>query len=78
LDDLLARRDRLRLTMPELGPEATRALLAAVRERIGREPEVDHPSVRLEEFFLKVVQDARGADRPLPAAAIAPFLQAPR
>ena len=55
LSDLLEKKDRLRVTLPDLGPEETRRLLSVIRERIGQEPETDRPSVSLEQFFLNVV-----------------------
>ena len=36
-------------------------VLAAVREQVGQEPEVDYPTQDLEQFFLHVVEEARRA-----------------
>ena len=55
---LLEKRDSVRFTVPTLAPEAMTQLLAALREAAGRDPEVDHPTLNLEQFFLKVVEDA--------------------
>jgi len=56
----LQRRDRLQITLPALPPEQTRELLRLIREAAGREPEVRHPSLNLERFFLDVVRRADG------------------
>jgi ABC-2 type transport system ATP-binding protein len=70
---LLEQPDRWRITLPVLSPEKTRALLAAVREQAGQEPEVDRPAMNLERFFLRVVEDAAGA--PPRTAGIARYLE---
>lgn len=57
--DLLEVRSRCRVTMPEMSPAALKQVLAALREAIGSEPEVDHPRKDLEQFFLEVVEKAR-------------------
>ncbi|MFH0954336.1 MAG: ABC transporter ATP-binding protein [Verrucomicrobiota bacterium] len=57
--DLLEVRSRYRLTIPELPPDAMQKVLAAVREIVGKEPEVEHPRRDLEQFFLEVVAKAR-------------------
>ena len=44
---------------------AMKAVLKSVREYIGKEPEIDHPSINLEQFFLDVVDEAhRAASHP--------------
>jgi ABC-2 type transport system ATP-binding protein len=58
--DLLEVRGRVRLTLPEPSPDAMRQILAAVRQAIGAEPDVEHPRRNLEQFFLDVVAQARG------------------
>lgn len=55
---LLVRTDRTRLTIPSLPVDAMKRLLASLRETCGADPEVDHPSMNLEQFFLDVVQTA--------------------
>lgn len=56
--ELLEQSNRVRLTMPSLNPDAMKELLLAVREKIGVAPEVDRPSMNLEQFFLEVVDKA--------------------
>jgi ABC-2 type transport system ATP-binding protein len=58
VEELLESRDRVRLTFPTLAPEELNNVLALIRDRIGREPELDHPSLNLEQFFLEVVEEA--------------------
>jgi len=59
--DLLERREQMQLTLPSLPPEATAALLRLIREQIGHEPEVTHPSMDLERFFIGVVAQAHSS-----------------
>jgi len=56
--ELLERKDSLRLTIPSLPPEEMKTILALLRERMGREPAVEHPAVDLEQFFLEVIEEA--------------------
>jgi ABC-2 type transport system ATP-binding protein len=58
LNELLDKQDSVRLTLPLLEPEQMKQLLAIVKEKVGKEPEVDHPSMNLEQFFLEVVENA--------------------
>jgi ABC-2 type transport system ATP-binding protein len=58
VNQLLEERDSLTLTMPSLPPELLKRVLSLVREKIGREPEVEHPKMDLEQFFLGVVAEA--------------------
>jgi len=64
VNDLLERRDNLRITIPSLPPDDMKSLLKVLRERFGKEPEVDHPSLDLERFFLEVVEKANMAGTP--------------
>jgi len=59
--ELLEKPDRLRLTIPCLPADEMKRVLALVREKVGTEPEVDHPAMALEQFFLQVVDQAHGA-----------------
>jgi ABC-2 type transport system ATP-binding protein len=59
IHDLLEVRSRCRITLPELSPVALKQVLAAMRELLGAEPDVDHPKRDLEQFFLEVVEKAR-------------------
>ncbi|MDI6774414.1 MAG: ABC transporter ATP-binding protein [Verrucomicrobiota bacterium] len=66
---LLERRDHVRFTVPALPPDAMKDLLARLRQAVGSEPWVDHPSRNLEQFFLEVVEQAhQAADVPSGAA----------
>ena len=56
--DLLVRQDCLRLTFPALPPEQIKTVLKIIRKKVGETPEVDHPSVDLESFFLDVIEKA--------------------
>ena len=58
--ELLAERDRYQINLPELPPETLQAALNSLREILGAEPELDHPRLDLERFFLDVVDRARG------------------
>lgn len=61
VNELLEKRDRCRLTMPSLPPEKLKSLLGRLREEFALDPDVDHPSMNLEQFFLDVVTDATRA-----------------
>lgn len=76
--DLLRLRDRVTLSIPELPPAQMQEVLRLLRERVGAEPQVAHPSMDLEQFFLQVIEKAQqsGAS-PADAshrATIAPYL----
>ena len=72
VDTLLRRRDRLTFTLPALTPERMEAVLNAVREKTGQQPDVEHPTVTLEEFFLEIIAQAQA---PTPGGTtIAPYL----
>ena len=70
IHELLEEKERYRLTLPEVSPEALQDILAEVRERLGAEPDVDHPRLNLEQFFLDVVARARSATEG-PASGVA-------
>lgn len=55
---LLESSDRVRLTLPALAPAELRQLLEVVRRELAHAPDVDHPSMTLEQFFLQVVEAA--------------------
>ena len=77
LNELLENRDTVRLSMPSLPADEMKTLLRLVKERIGREPDVDHPSMNLEQFFIHVVEEAHQAARQsgaMPADRIAGYL----
>jgi len=58
VNELLEKQDSVRLTLPLLPPGQMKDVLAVVREKIGKEPAVDHPSMNLEQFFMEVVEKA--------------------
>jgi ABC-2 type transport system ATP-binding protein len=58
VNELLEKQDSVRLTLPLLPSEKMKEVLAAVRDKIGKEPVVDHPSMDLEQFFMEVVEKA--------------------
>ena len=58
VNQLLEKQESVRLTMPSLPPDTMKKVLEMIREKIGKEPEVDHPSMNLEQFFLEVVEKA--------------------
>jgi ABC-2 type transport system ATP-binding protein len=58
IKQLLETRDRTRLTIPSLSTDKLKKVLDTVRKEVGSEPEIDHPSLNLEQFFLQVVAKA--------------------
>ncbi|HMP77729.1 MAG TPA: ABC transporter ATP-binding protein [Kiritimatiellia bacterium] len=82
IKDLLEERTRTRVLLPaELPADALHRVLAAVREALGAEPELDHPRKDLEQFFLDVVERARRATTEASgvaaASAVAAYLATP-
>ncbi|MCX7818323.1 MAG: ABC transporter ATP-binding protein [Kiritimatiellae bacterium] len=59
ISELLEERERCRLTLTRPPPGTLERLCAVARELTGTEPEVDHPRMDLEEYFLAVVRRAR-------------------
>lgn len=74
---LLEKKDKTRVTFPSLPPEALKQVLTALRERVGEETELDHPSINLEQFFVDVIAEAhRKTGKAFrPEAQVAPFLR---
>lgn len=60
--ELLEKRDSMRLTMPTLSPDKLKKVLKIIRKEVGSEPEIDHPSLNLEQFFLQVVTAANESE----------------
>ena len=58
--ELLREEHRVRIDTPSLPPETMTQVLSLIREKIGIEPDVDHPAMDLERFFLEVVREAHG------------------
>ena len=55
---LLEQTDRIRMDLPPLTPDKTQKLLQKLRKIVGDEPEISHPSIDLEKFFLDVIEKA--------------------
>lgn len=62
VSELLEKRDRVRLTIPTLPQAQLSSILDTIRKEVGNEPEIDHPSLNLEQFFLQVVEQANKND----------------
>lgn len=61
MHELLEQRNRYRVTLPEeLPPDQLQRVLDEVRAILGVEPDVDHPRLDLEQFFLQIIEQARG------------------
>lgn len=58
---LLEQRDQVRLTLDHLNPVEINALCADIQATYHQTPRIDHPSIGLEKFFLRVVEQARAA-----------------
>jgi ABC-2 type transport system ATP-binding protein len=58
--EMLKVQDRVNLTIPALDPDAMTGVLNTLRETLGQEPDVTHPSIDLERFFLDVISQAEG------------------
>lgn len=62
INDLLAKQDRYRVTLPdEVSSDVLKKVLVSMRDVLGNEPEVEHQRMDLEQFFLHVVEQARAA-----------------
>ena len=72
IDDLLARRQSIRLTFPAPDEAALARLASAVEAETGAPPAVDHPAMTLEEYFLDIIASADGS--PAEEPVLAPFL----
>ena len=73
IDELLARRQSVRLTFPAPADDAALPrLVAAVSAETGATPAVDHPAMTLEEYFLGIIARADGI--PAEEPVLAPFL----
>ena len=62
MDELLEERNRCRLTLPNVDATTLKELLQAAKNISGQDAIVDHPRRNLEQFFLEVVEKARGAE----------------
>jgi len=77
LKDLLENQERMMVNVPTLDAPATRRLLDLLRKELDCEAEVSRPSMNLEEFFVKVVREAKetGASESTGESRMAAFLQ---
>ncbi len=77
LDQLLANREQVRLTLPEISAAELEAVCAGIAEKTGKRPGVDHPVMTLEEYFLEIVTRAGASEaQKRPAApTMAAFLK---
>lgn len=61
MHELLEQRNRYRVTLPEeLPPDQLQRVLNDIRAALGAEPDIDHPRLDLEQFFLRIIEQARG------------------
>lgn len=77
---MLEQRDTCRFSVPQPSPEVTRELTRLLAEKLGREPEIDHPARTLEELFLSTIEEARARGATeisgvRPTFGLAPFLR---
>jgi len=61
--DLLRESEKVRVTFSSLSTGQMEELLAAIRDKTGDTPDVDHPAMDLERFFLDVIARAHGERR---------------
>jgi ABC-2 type transport system ATP-binding protein len=59
IDELLEVTERTRVTLPQLEDGDLERVLADLRAALPAEPEIDHPRLDLERFFIETVRHAR-------------------
>ncbi|MBI2438940.1 MAG: ABC transporter ATP-binding protein [Lentisphaerae bacterium] len=76
--DLLEQPDRCRLTFPALPAERLASVLQALRRETGDTPEIDHPALTLEQFFIETISQT-GHEKTVsgggPGQGVAEFLK---
>ncbi len=82
MHELLEQRNRYRVTLPEeLAPDQLQRVLDEIRSVLGAEPDIDHPRLDLEEFFLRIIEKARNEvesqSGATPSHTLASYLSAP-
>lgn len=60
--ELLEERERCRLTFPPLPPGVLEKAIETIRRELGLTPEIDHPTRKLEQYFIEAVEQARRLD----------------
>jgi ABC-2 type transport system ATP-binding protein len=80
LVDLLDSPDRLRFSVTAPSDKQTGAISAAIRDVCGQDPDVDHPRIALETFFVDTIAGASAGEGAAPSGVaqttrLAPFLQ---
>ncbi|MFW6151452.1 MAG: ABC transporter ATP-binding protein [Verrucomicrobiota bacterium] len=55
--ELLEQTGRIRFNVPALSEKNFRTLVKVAAKKAGEEPIIDHPSIRLEDFFVRVFED---------------------
>ena len=74
VEELLAQEQLTQITLPALSPEAEERARAALAEATGTDDiRVGHPRDRLDEFFLRVVEEARQAQPETSGAGVGRF-----
>lgn len=68
IKELLEQRDSYRIILPTVSPELLEKMISIFRRETGVEPAVDHPSKKLEQFFLDTIARVRPDTRPTGAA----------
>lgn len=77
---LLEQKTQNQVTFPEVDAETMRRIVEALRAALRSEPDVSHPRKTLEQYFLDVVEQARGGPEApsgaSPFGRLAPFIEA--
>ena len=70
MHELLEEPNRYRVTLPnELSPNELQRVLDELRTLLGSEPEIDHPRLDLEQFFLQIIEKAQSETEKMSGAA---------
>lgn len=59
LDELLEERENYQLTLPEMSPQTLENLIEILRKELKQDPDLRHPRINLERYFLEVVERAQ-------------------
>ena len=59
LEDLLSRRDATSFTVPGVTPDEAAAAAELLKKKFGCDPEVSHPRISLEQFFVDTVKNGK-------------------